>query len=73
MIKIRVGIDGMACGMCEAHICDVIRKTVPAARKVKASRRRKEATFVTDDAVNESDLKSAINATGYTFISMSVE
>ena len=26
MIKTTMKIDGMMCGMCEAHICDAIRK-----------------------------------------------
>ena len=51
MIKTTMKIDGMMCGMCEAHICDTIRKAVPDAKKVSASRRKK---------------KEAIDATGYT-------
>ena len=26
MIETTVKIDGMMCGMCEAHVCDVIRQ-----------------------------------------------
>ena len=37
MTKNTVRISGMACGMCEAHICDTIRKTYPDAKKVAAS------------------------------------
>ena len=59
-------IDGMMCGMCEAHICDTIRKAVPAAKKVSASRRKKEATFLTETAADAAALKEAIDATGYT-------
>ena len=58
MIKTTVKIDGMMCGMCEAHVCDAIRKAVPSAKKVKASRSKKEATFLTDDAVDASQLKT---------------
>ena len=47
MIKTTMKIDGMMCGMCEAHVCDAIRKAVPSAKKVKASKRKKEATFLT--------------------------
>ena len=66
MIKTTLKIDGMVCGMCEAHICDTIRKAVPSAKKVSASRGKKEATFLTEDTVNEEILKEAIDATGYT-------
>ena len=31
MIKTILKIDGMMCSMCEAHICEAIRKAVPAA------------------------------------------
>jgi len=66
MIKTTMKIDGMMCGMCEAHICDAIRKAVPSAKKVTASRNKKEASFLTEEAVNNENLKAAINATGYT-------
>ena len=66
MIKTTMKIDGMMCGMCEAHVCDAIRNAVPAAKKVTASRSKKEASFLTDEAVDTDRLKAAIDATGYT-------
>ena len=66
MIKTTLQIDGMMCGMCEAHVADAIRKAVPSARKVTASRGRGEASFLTEEAVDEAALKAAIDATGYT-------
>ncbi len=69
MIKHTVKIDGMMCGMCEAHINDTIRKTFPEAKKVSASRKNGEAVFLTEDEINPDTLKSAIEETGYTFIS----
>ncbi len=71
MYKITVKIEGMACGMCEAHICDTIRKAFPEAKKVAASRKRGEASFLSEEAIDEDALKKAINGTGYTFISAS--
>ena len=73
MNKITVKIDGMACGMCEAHICDTIRKIYPNARKAKASRTCGEATFILDGAVDEKALAKAIGDTGYTFVGASIE
>ena len=29
MYKTTLKIDGMMCGMCEAHVCDAVRKAVP--------------------------------------------
>ena len=66
MVKTTLKIDGMMCGMCEAHICDAIRRTVPTAKKVAASRSKKEASFLTDAAVDTEALKTVINETGYT-------
>ena len=66
MIKTTMKIDGMMCGMCEARVCDAIRKAVPAAKKVAASRSKKEASFLTEEAVDADSLKKAIDATGYT-------
>ncbi len=73
MIKTTLKIDGMMCSMCEAHICDVIRKAVPGAKKVSASRAKGEASFLSEEASDESGLKNAIAATGYTCLSVSAE
>jgi len=69
MNRITVKIDGMMCGMCEAHISDTIRKAFPDAKKVAASRRRGKATFLSEQAIDEERLKKAIADTGYTFVS----
>jgi len=73
MYKITVKIEGMMCGMCEAHISDTIRRTFPVAKKVKATRRKKEATFLTDDTIDIEKLEKAISETGYTCLSVSSE
>jgi len=65
MVKTTLKIEGMSCAMCEAHICEAIRKAVPAAKKVAASRSKKEASFLTEAAVDAEKLKAAIDATGY--------
>ena len=66
MKKITVKIDGMMCGMCEVHICDTIRRTLPDAGKVSASRIKGEASFLSENSIDEEILKKAINDTGYT-------
>lgn len=70
MEKITVRIDGMMCGMCEAHICDTIRRTFPDAKKVSASRKSGEATFLTEKPAEEEMLKKVISDTGYTCLSV---
>ena len=73
MYKITLKIDGMMCGMCEAHISDVIRKTVPDAKKVSASHSKGIATFLSEVIPSEEELKEAINKTGYTCLSLESE
>ncbi len=53
------------CSMCEAHICDAIRRAVPNAKKVSASRNKGEAVFLTEEVPDGTALKAAIDATGY--------
>ncbi len=73
MVKNIVKIDGMMCGMCEAHVNDAIRKAFPEAQKVSASRKNGEAVFLTDDEINPDKIKSAVEETGYTFVSFDSE
>ena len=73
MFKTTLKIDGMMCGMCEAHIADVIRKTVPDAKKVSASHSKGIATFLSETAPSEAELKNAIAGTGYTCLSVNSE
>ena len=63
----------MMCGMCEAHIADTIRREFPDAKKVNASRKHGEATFLSEHEIDHDKLREAIEATGYTFVSASAE
>ena len=67
MKKTTLKIEGMMCAMCEAHICDVIRNTIPQAKKVSASRKKGEATFLCEETVDADQLKDAIAATAWAF------
>ncbi|MCR5262629.1 MAG: heavy-metal-associated domain-containing protein [Clostridiales bacterium] len=73
MDKVTVKIEGMMCGMCEAHICDTIRRTFPDAKKVSASRKSGEAVFLSEKSIDEETLRKAVADTGYTFVSVSSE
>ena len=65
MIKTTVSVDGMACGMCEAHVNDVIRASFPV-RKVTSSRARKETVILSDEKLDHEAVRRAISGTGYT-------
>lgn len=72
MQKYKVKIDGMTCGMCEAHINDLIRRIVPGSKKVSSSHKDKIATFLADE-VDEDKLIQAIAETGYTALEIEHE
>jgi copper chaperone CopZ len=73
MYRVTVKIEGMMCGMCEAHIADTIRREFPDAKSVNASRKHGEATFLSEREIDREKLRQAIEATGYTFVSVSAE
>ena len=64
MYKITVKVDGMMCGMCEAHINDAVRRAF-AVKKVSSSHSKGETVILTQDDIDEAALRKAIDATGY--------
>ena len=73
MFKTTLKIDGMMCSMCEAHISDVIRRSVPGAKKVTVSHTKGEASFLTEEPADEARLREAIAATGYGCLAVTAE
>ena len=72
MVKTTLAIDGMACGMCEAHINDAIRRTF-SVKKVSSSHRTGRTEIIASEAIDEAALRSAVDATGYRVLSMQTE
>ena len=70
MIQTTVGIDGMQCGMCEAHVNDTIRAAFPV-KKVTSSHSKGETVIVTEQDIPDELLKSTIAKTGYELRSIS--
>ena len=73
MNKYVLSIDGMMCGMCEAHINDVIRKSVPEAKKVNSSYKKNESSFIVEGSVDIDKLKEDIRNIGYEIKDYTVE
>ncbi|WP_044936103.1 heavy-metal-associated domain-containing protein [Pseudobutyrivibrio sp. LB2011] len=73
MLKVTLKIEGMMCGMCEAHINDVIRKVVPDAKKVKSSYAKGVSTFISETEPDKDELTAAIAETGYTLQNIETE
>ncbi len=63
--KYTLKINGMMCGMCEAHINDVVRKNFDV-KKVSSSHLKKQTIILTTQEIEEELIKDKINQTGYT-------
>lgn len=72
MIKTTLGIEGMACGMCESHINDVIRNNFDV-KKVSSSHKDKKTEILSEQPLDEQKLRDAITKTGYTLTAVSSE
>ena len=72
MKKTTVKIDGMMCGMCEAHVCDVIRKNFKV-KKVTASHFKNIAEITSENGIDEGELKKVFDPTGYKIVSVTEE
>lgn len=72
MYKITLKIDGMMCGMCEAHINDAIRKALPVS-KVKSSHSKGRTELISEEDISETELRSVIEKTGYMLLTVDKE
>ncbi len=72
MIKTTAKIDGMMCGMCEAHVNDAIRAKLNV-KKVTSSHAKGETVIISEDAIGEDGVRAALEGTGYELLSVSEE
>lgn len=72
MVKITIGVEGMACGMCEAHINEAVRNAFPV-KKVTSSHTKKQTVIIAEQDIPEQKLKDVIEKTGYDAVSVSSE
>ena len=72
MIKTTLKIDGMMCGMCESHMNDAVRNPFKV-KKVTSSHSKGETVIVSENELDETALKNAIDKTGYKVLSISCE
>ena len=71
MITTTVGIEGMACSMCEAHINDAIRRNF-AVKRVKSNRRKKTCVITSREQLDEGAIKKVVGDLGYDVVSYAV-
>ena len=67
MIKTTMKIDGMMCGMCEAHVNDAVRKHL-TVKKVASNHKKKETVILAEQDIPDARLESVITESGYTFL-----
>lgn len=72
MNKYILGIDGMACGMCEMHVEDKLRKAIKL-KKVKSSHIKNNVTVITELELSKEDFKKILDPTGYRVTSFKKE
>lgn len=72
MVKITVGVQGMACGMCETHINEAVRKAFQV-KKVTSSHTKKQTVIIAENDIPEQELKSVIEKAGYDAVSVDSE
>lgn len=66
MIQTTVGVGGMMCGMCEAHIADAIRRNFDVV-KAKSNRHKNQCVVVSEQELDADKLKAVIEDLGYDF------
>ena len=72
MVKTVLKIDGMMCGMCEAHMNDLIRKNFKV-KKVTSSAKDGETVIISDAELDIPWAKKQIKDIGYELISYTSE
>lgn len=64
MYEITLKVDGMKCGMCEAHVNDAVRDNFNV-KKVKSSHSKGQTVILTEEDMDEKKLSNIVSATGY--------
>ena len=72
MFKTVLEVEGMACGMCEAHVNDAVRNHFKV-KKVESSHTEKKTEILSEEHLDEAALKKVIEETGYTVKGVSEE
>lgn len=72
MVKTVLKIDGMICGMCEAHMNDLIRKNFKV-KKVTSSAKDGETVIISDSELDIPWAKKQIKDIGYELVDYTSE
>lgn len=72
MVRIVLEVEGMACGMCEAHVNDAVRRAFPV-KKVTSSHTKGRTEILAEAPLDEEALRAAVSAAGYRVTGVAVE
>ena len=64
MVKITMQVEGMSCGMCEAHVNEAIRKAF-SVKDVTSSHSKRKTEILSDTPLDEEQLKAVVQSSGY--------
>ena len=64
MWKYTIEVDGMMCGMCEAHCNSTLREAFPV-KKIKSDHKKKRTMFTCEQDISEAELREAMKPLGY--------
>lgn len=64
MFKTTIQVEGMACSMCESHVQEAIRR-LGSVSKVKANRKKKEVSFLSEEILDPKTIQKTIEELGY--------
>lgn len=63
-MEYHLTVEGMRCGMCEAHVNSVLRTAFPGA-KVRSKARKNRTIVVIDQEISPQEFHRALDPTGY--------
>ncbi|MBQ8818246.1 MAG: cation transporter [Clostridia bacterium] len=72
MVKTTIGVEGMMCAKCEAHMTNAIQENFKV-KKVVCSHTDKKAVVVSKDAIDEQKMNETVTGVGYKMTSFKSE
>ncbi len=72
MYRTTLKIDGMHCGMCEAHVNDMVRDAADV-KKVTSSHTKGETVIISEKEPDTEAITAAIASQGYRVLSSKTE
>ncbi len=64
MNKIILKINGMKCGMCEAHVNDLFRKGIKV-KSIKSDHKKNQTIIICEDDYTKEELNKCLDGSGY--------